>query len=57
MMLVVGFRDGNAFYRNRFVRTDGLLAGADLPGLHDAENPSHELSRPGARRALLASRG
>lgn len=26
MVHVVGFRDGNAFYRNRFVRTDGLLA-------------------------------
>lgn len=25
MLHVVGFRDGNAFYRNRFVRTDGLL--------------------------------
>ena len=26
MIHVVGFRDGTAFYRNRFVRTDGLLA-------------------------------
>jgi carotenoid cleavage dioxygenase len=26
MVHVVGFRDGNAFYRNRFVRTDGFLA-------------------------------
>jgi carotenoid cleavage dioxygenase len=26
MVHVVGFRDGEAFYRNRFVRTDGLLA-------------------------------
>ncbi|GAA2492774.1 carotenoid oxygenase family protein [Terrabacter carboxydivorans] len=26
MVHVVGFRDGKAFYRNRFVRTDGLLA-------------------------------
>lgn len=26
MIHVVGFRDGKAFYRNRFVRTDGLLA-------------------------------
>ncbi|MEU8591975.1 carotenoid oxygenase family protein [Streptomyces sp. NPDC048664] len=25
MVHVVGFRDGKAFYRNRFVRTDGLL--------------------------------
>ncbi len=26
MVHVVGFRDGSAFYRNRFVRTDGFLA-------------------------------
>ncbi|GAA3074335.1 carotenoid oxygenase family protein [Streptomyces glomeratus] len=26
MVHVVGFRDGKAFYRNRFVRTDGLMA-------------------------------
>ncbi|GAB90770.1 carotenoid oxygenase family protein [Gordonia rhizosphera] len=26
MVHVVGFRDGKAFYRNRFVRTDGLVA-------------------------------
>jgi carotenoid cleavage dioxygenase-like enzyme len=26
MIHVVGFRDGTAFYRNRFIRTDGLLA-------------------------------
>src|SRR5690349_14090948 len=26
MIHVVGFRDGKAFYRNRFVRTEGLLA-------------------------------
>jgi carotenoid cleavage dioxygenase len=26
MVQVVGFRDGTAFYRNRFVRTDGFLA-------------------------------
>lgn len=26
MVHVVGFRDGNAFYRNRFIRTDGFLA-------------------------------
>jgi carotenoid cleavage dioxygenase-like enzyme len=38
MIHIVGFRDGKAFYRNRFVRTDGLLAedqagGALWPGL------------------------
>lgn len=26
MVHIVGFRDGDAFYRNRFVRTDGFLA-------------------------------
>ncbi|MFZ2241236.1 MAG: carotenoid oxygenase family protein [Gordonia amarae] len=26
MIHVVGFRDGKAFYRNRFIRTDGMLA-------------------------------
>lgn len=26
MLHIIGFRDGKAFYRNRFVRTDGLLA-------------------------------
>ena len=26
MVHIVGFRDGKAFYRNRFVRTDGFLA-------------------------------
>ena len=26
MLHVVGFRDGKAFYRNRFVRTDGFEA-------------------------------
>ena len=38
MIHVVGFRDGKAFYRNRFIRTDGLAAedeagGALWPGL------------------------
>ena len=38
MLHVVGFRDGKAFYRNRFVRTDGFLeenaaGGALWPGL------------------------
>lgn len=32
MIHVVGFRDGTAFYRNRFVRTDGLLAEAEAGG-------------------------
>ncbi|OBI50675.1 apocarotenoid-15,15'-oxygenase [Mycobacterium kyorinense] len=43
MLHVVGFRDGKAFYRNRFIRTDGFLAenkagGPLWPGL--AEPPS-----------------
>ncbi|MFI5952636.1 carotenoid oxygenase family protein [Cryptosporangium sp. NPDC051539] len=43
MVHVVGFRDGKTFYRNRFVRTDGLLAeseaGASLwAGI--SENPA-----------------
>ena len=32
MMHVVGFRDGKAFYRNRFVRTDGLAAEDEAGG-------------------------
>jgi carotenoid cleavage dioxygenase-like enzyme len=32
MVHVVGFRDGSAFYRNRFVRTDGFLAEAEAGG-------------------------
>jgi carotenoid cleavage dioxygenase-like enzyme len=32
MIHVVGFRDGTAFYRNRFVRTDGLLAENEAGG-------------------------
>ncbi|OBI83295.1 carotenoid oxygenase family protein [Mycobacterium sp. E740] len=32
MVHMVGFRDGEAFYRNRFVRTDGLLAENDAGG-------------------------
>jgi carotenoid cleavage dioxygenase-like enzyme len=32
MLHIVGFRDGTAFYRNRFVRTDGFLAENDAGG-------------------------
>ncbi len=32
MMHIVGFRDGKAFYRNRFVRTDGFLAENEAGG-------------------------
>ncbi|MEE2031706.1 carotenoid oxygenase family protein [Rhodococcus chondri] len=43
MVHVVGFRDGKAFYRNRFVKTDGFLAEQDAgralwAGI--AENPA-----------------
>jgi carotenoid cleavage dioxygenase-like enzyme len=32
MLHIVGFRDGKAFYRNRFIRTDGFLAENDAGG-------------------------
>ena len=32
MVHVVGFRDGKAFYRNRFVRTEGFLAENEAGG-------------------------
>ncbi|ALI25128.1 Lignostilbene-alpha,beta-dioxygenase [Mycolicibacterium fortuitum] len=32
MLHIVGFRDGEAFYRNRFIRTDGLLAEIEAGG-------------------------
>ncbi|AHH99740.1 carotenoid oxygenase family protein [Kutzneria albida] len=32
MIHLVGFRDGKAFYRNRFVRTEGFLAEAEAGG-------------------------
>ena len=32
MLHVVGFRDGKAFYRNRFVRTDGFAAENEAGG-------------------------
>src|ERR1700749_4326490 len=48
MMHVVGFRDGKAFYRNRFVRTDGFMA----------ENDAGEPLWPGlAEPVQLAKRG
>ena len=50
MVHVVGFRDGTAFYRNRFIRTDGLMAEQDAghalwAGL--AERPSSSLRTDG----------
>jgi carotenoid cleavage dioxygenase-like enzyme len=32
MLHIVGFRDGKAFYRNRFIRTDGFLAENEAGG-------------------------
>ena len=32
MVHIVGFRDGKAFYRNRFIRTDGLAAETEAGG-------------------------
>ena len=54
MVHAVGFRDGKAFYRNRFVRTDGFVAEQDAgrplwAGL--AEDPASSLSERGWGRA------
>ena len=46
MVHVVGFRDGKAFYRNRFVRTDGFLA----------ENEAGETAVAGAGRTGATGR-
>ncbi len=57
MLHVVGFRDGKAFYRNRYIRTDGFLAEQDAgqalwAGL--AERPGIALREDGwgARRKM-----
>jgi carotenoid cleavage dioxygenase-like enzyme len=57
MIHVVGFRDGKAFYRNRFIRTDGLIAEQESgralwAGL--AERPSSAVREDGwgARRRM-----
>lgn len=57
MIHVVGFRDGTAFYRNRFIRTDGFVAEQEAghalwAGL--AERPSSALREDGwgARRRM-----
>lgn len=50
MVHIVGFRDGKAFYRNRFVRTDGLAAEAEAQGplwAGVAEIPAFSGNRPG----------
>ena len=57
MMHVVGFRDGKAFYRNRFIRTDGLLAeneagGPLWPGLAEPVQIAKR-DTAGARETLM----
>ncbi|WP_436495866.1 carotenoid oxygenase family protein [Actinokineospora sp. HUAS TT18] len=49
MVHVVGFRDGKAFYRNRFVRTDGFLAeqAAARPLWAGIAEPPESALRPG----------
>ncbi len=60
MLHVVGFRDGKAFYRNRFIRTDGFLAenqagGPLWPGLAEPVALAHRNSGWGARGLLKDS--
>ncbi|BBZ12288.1 carotenoid oxygenase family protein [Mycobacterium branderi] len=57
MLHVVGFRDGKAFYRNRFVRTDGFLAeneagGPLWPGLAEPVSLAKRTDGWGARGLL-----
>ncbi|MEZ7237531.1 carotenoid oxygenase family protein [Rhodococcus sp. GXMU-t2271] len=50
MVHVVGFRDGKAFYRNRFVRTDGFLAEQEAGGplwAGIAERPQNSIRQDG----------
>lgn len=57
MLHVVGFRDGHAFYRNRFVRTEGFLAeneagGPLWPGLAEPVQLARREGGWGARRRM-----
>jgi carotenoid cleavage dioxygenase len=57
MLHVVGFRDGKAFYRNRFIRTDGFLAESDAggplwPGLAEPVSLAKRTNGWGARGLL-----
>ncbi|MGW0018081.1 carotenoid oxygenase family protein [Rhodococcus sp. NPDC003382] len=50
MIHTVGFRDGKAFYRNRFVRTDGFLAEQEAGGplwAGIAERPENSIRQDG----------
>jgi len=54
MLHLVGFRDGKAFYRNRFIRTDGFLAENDVgaplwPGLAEPVSLAKRTDGWGAR--------
>lgn len=60
MVHIVGFRDGKAFYRNRFVRTDGLAAeqraGRSLwAGIAESPSVSDRTDGVGARQFLKDS--
>lgn len=57
MVHVVGFRDGKAFYRNRFIRTDGFLAeneagGPLWPGLAEPVQLTQRRQGWGARTRM-----
>lgn len=57
MIHVVGFRDGTAFYRNRFIRTDGLVAESEAggplwAGLAEAPSSAPREDGWGARRRM-----
>ncbi len=55
MVHVVGFRDGQAFYRNRFVRTDGLLAEQEAG--RSAVGRARRAARALARATTAGARG
>ncbi|WP_377325867.1 carotenoid oxygenase family protein [Pimelobacter simplex] len=57
MVHVVGFRDGKAFYRNRFIRTDGLQAEIDSgralwAGISESPSLSERTDGWGARQRM-----
>ncbi|GAS86481.1 carotenoid oxygenase [Mycolicibacterium brisbanense] len=57
MLHIVGFRDGKAFYRNRFIRTDGFLAenaagGPLWPGIAEPVNLAQRDHGWGARTLM-----
>ena len=56
MMHVVGFRDGKAFYRNRFVRTDGFARRATRPAGRCGPGMAEPAQTGQARRRLGRAR-